>query len=1459
MQKDKNSTGFDQFRKWLKANLYIGVGKSLLLWFLAISFVPLASMSFINYLYAYLGLTVVAEKSIVTTSQLRVEYLNTFFRELTNFTEIESEQTENLDFFNELRKQYNLSGLSSQAFTHSQDWRDLTLKKRKDLGQYINKQGYHDIYFIDRDGSILFSIREGSDLGTKLFTGEYANTLFSQTARESLRQEKLLFSDIAFYPPSSNIPTGFFCNVLKDLDGEVLGVFAVQITMDRINNIIQDDVGLGETGQAYLIGADLLMRSATRMEDQDIILHKMARTDKTLEWQQYVRNRDDEQYIINNNLLTEKITSYPNLNGNYVLGVYRNLNYLEQYGVNWALIEEIDNNEAYAYAQDLSDIAKVSFIVTIIIVFFIAILVTKKFVSPIKALSAWAKQVAIGDLVRKGIRAPRNEVGEMVDNFNSLVDSLRSYAKVSESAAFGDYTKSVIIRSERDVLGKSMNQMVESFQKVVEQANQIAQGDYSTNVKPRSEKDTLGIALYEMTKTLRHTSREIHEQDWLKSGISKLEGKLSGLKDIRKLSSEIIAFLVRYLDSQIGLIYIREENMLNLASSYAFKSDSNKFENIEFGEGLIGQVAMDKNTLLLSDPESSLPEIQLGTENKKNVHYLIAPFIFEGQVMGVIQIGSLNEFTELQRIFIERCLDRIAIAVNTVQVHTKVENLLARTQEQANELQSQQEELRQTNEELEEQTKALKLSEENLKSQQEELRVINEELEERTNDLELERDNIRKKNEELKTAQEEIKKKAHDLEMASKYKSEFLANMSHELRTPLNSILVLSQLLADNKKKHLNEKEIEYARTINSSGSDLLDLINEILDLSKVESGKLDLHIEAMYPNEVKDYIIRNFKPMMDEKDLELKIDFEKDIPKFIYTDAQRVLQVIKNFISNAIKFTAEGSITLHISKASKDLGFSNESLKEKEVVGISIIDTGIGIAEDKKQLIFEAFQQADGTTSRKYGGTGLGLTISKNFAELLNGEIMVKSEEGKGSAFTLFLPVSFDGGEKNVKPAEMEDQSEKKGQEKKRKTETLKEKNLSKKPEMLNDQYDHLADDRTSIIPGDEFILIIEDDINFCKVLIDLAHDRGFKCMVALDGETGLHFADYYMPSAVLLDIGLPGMDGYEVLEHLKESARTRHIPVHIISASDKSMDAMKMGAIGYLTKPVSQNKLESVFKKIENIISRPIRKAIVVEDDQTMRKSIVNLLDEGNVSIEAVGSGEEAYELLKKDKFECMILDLGLKELSGYELLERIRQDKKIKDLPVIIYTGQELSKEENERLNKYADSIILKGARSFERLLSEATLFLHQVQEEMPRNKQEMLKEIQEKESILKAKKILIVDDDMRNVFALTSVLENHGMKTIVGKNGREGIEKLKQNPDTRLILMDIMMPEMDGYEAIEEIRKDKQFKNLPIIALTAKAMKEDRAKCIAAGANDYVAKPVNSDKLISLLRVWLYSKK
>ena len=1124
------------------------------------------------------------------------------------------------------------------------------------------------------------------------------------------------------------------------------------------------------------------------------------------------------------------------------------------------MIENINHYEAFVYARDLSDIAKISFFVTFIIVFFISIIVTRWFVNPIKKISVWAKEVAVGQLKNKDIRAPNNEVGDMTNTFNRLVKSLKSYADVSQSAALGDYSRSVEIRSKEDVLGKSMNQMIESFKGVVNQSNKIAQGDYSGDVVPRSKKDTLGISLFEMTKTLRETSKEIKDQDWLKTGINSLETKISGEKRISELTDEIISFLVQYLDIQIGLIYLTdEENILTLDASYAFKDTEVKFTKIAIGEGLVGQVAKQKEKIIISNISSNAPEINYSVDKKIPDHYLIAPFIFEDKLIGIIQIGSFSPFTKLQEIFIDKCVESIAVAINSAQSHAKVQELLEQTQIQANELTVQQEELRQTNDELEEQTKALKISEENLQQQQEELRVTNEELEERTKALEIQRDDIEVKNRELNKAQMEIIQKAKDLEAASKYKSEFLANMSHELRTPLNSILVLSELLYGNKNKTLGKKEIEFSKTINSSGTDLLNLINEILDLSKVEAGKLDLNIEMFNFEELKDFILKSFLPLTGDKGIELKVNIDKDIPKEIPTDIQRVHQIIKNLMSNAIKFTPKGSVTLSVHKPDKSIKFNNSFLTPDSCVALSVIDTGIGIPKKKLKSIFEAFHQADGTTSRKYGGTGLGLTISKSFSEFLGGEIHLNSKDGKGSIFTLYLPLSIDAilaenEKKKVSTTKISPKEEIKAVDK----ESVEDvKNLiHHTPESISSM--GIEDDKDDIKPGDEFILIIEDDINFCKVLHSLSQEKGFKSMVAISGETGLHYAEYYLPSAIILDIGLPGIDGYEVMKRLKDNPKTRHIPVHFISASDESIEAMKLGAVGYLTKPVSSQKLNNAFKKIKNLISKPLKKVLIVEDDKIIRKSIVELIKDDNILTIAVETGKDAFEELNGEKFDCMILDLGLEDMSGFEILEKIRKSKTIKNLPIIIYTGTELSSDDNEKLQKYANSIILKGAHSFERLLSETSLFLHQVESEMPEEKQKMLETTLHNEVILEGKKILLVDDDMRNVFALSSILEDNGMNVIIGKNGKLGLEKLEQNSDIDLVLMDIMMPEMDGYEAMRRIRKQDKYKQLPIIALTAKAMKGDRDKCIAAGANDYLAKPIIIDKFLSLLRVWLFHK-
>jgi len=800
-------------------------------------------------------------------------------------------------------------------------------------------------------------------------------------------------------------------------------------------------------------------------------------------------------------------------------------------------------------------------------------------------------------------------------------------------------------------------------------------------------------------------------------------------------------------------------------------------------------------------------------------------------------------------------MENIAIAVNAAIAHEKLQQLLVKSQTQQEKLEIQQVALRKSNNELEQQAKALRDSEYTLQQQKEELSVINEELEDRTQALEKEKNNIKIKNEELEKAGELIKDKARDLEKASKYKSEFLANMSHELRTPLNSILVLSQLLAKNEKMNLTAKQVEFAKTINSSGNDLLNLINEILDLSKVEAGKLELNIDKVDLREMADNLKRIFLPVAQKQNIELKINLAEDIPKFVYTDIQRLTQVVRNLMSNAIKFTQKGYVELSMFLPKEKEDYKSQFLKRGQVIAISVKDTGIGIAEEKRQLIFEAFQQADGTTSRKYGGTGLGLSISKSFSELLKGEIQLDSEENKGTVFTLYLPLQLDAGQ-----VEMGSNPNELIKMQKENRERLVQEVISShdnKDDLLKEKIELVDDDRNNIKKGDKFILIVEDDSKFATLMYDMAGEMGFKALIAIDGEAAIHYADYYMPSAIILDVGLPKMDGWEVMQRLKNNVKTRHIPVHFISASDNSNRAMKMGAIGFLQKPVSVVKLEKVFTKINDVISRVEKKVLVIDDSAIIRKSVEGMISKEGIVTKSVATGKEAFELIKEEIFDCIILDLGLVDMSGYDLLEMIRKEKTIQQVPIIVYTGQEMTPKEEKALKEYAESVILKDANSMEHILAEVTLFLHKDKNNLSEENVERLeKQIGTNKDLLVNKTVLLVDDDMRNVFALSSLLQSKKMNVEIAKNGVEALDKLEKMNKVDIVLMDIMMPEMDGFEAMRRIRKQKKYAKLPILALTAKAMKSDREKCIAAGANEYIPKPIDNNKLISMLNVWLY---
>jgi CheY-like chemotaxis protein len=827
--------------------------------------------------------------------------------------------------------------------------------------------------------------------------------------------------------------------------------------------------------------------------------------------------------------------------------------------------------------------------------------------------------------------------------------------------------------------------------------------------------------------------------------------------------------------------------------------------------------------------------------------------------MAVIELAAFTPYSDAHLSFVEQLSETLGVVLNTIIATMRTEELLQQSQgltmelqTQSEELQAQRDQLERTNRELEEQARSLKASEELLQQQQEELQQTNEELEERSGLLTEQNARIEQKNTEVETARAELEEKAAQLALSSKYKNEFLANMSHELRTPLNSLLILAKLLSDNQEETLTEKQIEFAQTIYNAGSDLLELINDILDLSKVEAGKMDVNAQPAEPAAIADYVERNFRPVADSKGVEFTVSLGEGLPASLVTDEQRLQQILKNLLSNAFKFTEAGSVSLAIAPAPEGRQFGTESLRaSRTVVEFTVTDTGIGIAEDKLRLIFEAFQQADGTTSRRYGGTGLGLSISREIARLLGGEIHVRSEPGLGSTFVLSLP---EHAPEHVQTPDLFP--------------------VERAPE-AGPEHDDLPlldmavlaaeaavpDDRDEIAAGDRVVLIVEDDVDFAATELAMARERGFKGIVAVRGDEGLALAREYKPDAIILDMRLPVRDGWQVLDHLKHHPETRHIPVHIVSGGVDNggvQDALRAGAVAVLSKPVAPDVLDKQYAKILEFVERGTRRLLVVDDDEDQRSAIVELIGGGeDVEITAVGSSEQALEALDSDvSFDCMVLDLKLPKMSGFALLERVKTDTRFRGLPVIVYTGRDLTRREETRLKKYAETVIVKDVRSPERLLDETALFLHRVESRLPAEKRRMLEQLHSTEEVFKGKRVLIADDDVRNVFALASVLERHGMEVQFAENGNEAIASLEADPSVDLVLMDIMMPELDGYEAMRRIRRQPEFAKLPIISLTAKAMKGDREKSIASGASDYITKPVDTDQLLSLLRVWLY---
>ncbi|RZF58386.1 response regulator [Sphingobacterium corticibacterium] len=964
-------------------------------------------------------------------------------------------------------------------------------------------------------------------------------------------------------------------------------------------------------------------------------------------------------------------------------------------------------------------------------------------------------------------------------------------------------------------------------------AHQIADGDYSVRLDD-DEKDTLGYiasSLNGMAIALEEAFGKLHNNEWRQTGLAKINDILAGNKTEESVANDALELLISYTECVNGAFYIWDKGLLVLAGSYGLEEHMKK--EYRPGEGIVGQVFKDKRIKTLENLTDEEFVVSFSSGQIKVKHLLWLPLMVKGQCFGVIELGSVLPFEKLDMELYQEVCHSITLEILAAKGRKQIQTLLEETQAQAEELQTQHAELENLNTELEAQTQKLQASEEELRVQQEELMQSNQELEERSKLLE-------EKNQLVAERNLEIQKKAEELALSTKYKSEFLANMSHELRTPLNSILLLSRLMVENADDNLTDDQIESAKVIQSSGSSLLSLIDEILDLSKIEAGKMELEYEHVALTDLRNDLLNLFLPIVDEKGLALTVEIDEGMPGYVETDKLRVEQVLRNLLSNAIKFTPKGNVALSISQKQDNPDYLQFVVK----------DTGIGISPENQKIIFEAFQQADGSTRRKFGGTGLGLSISREIARLLGGEITVSSTLGEGSTFRLTIP---NRKISDSLPLTSEVLVESITQEVEEMTALVAD---TGSPFTISNIPEEVEDDRHEIRSGDKVILIVEDDTAFAKALLKYAHQNGYKGVIIVRGDWATEAAEKYQPLAILLDIQLPVKDGWQVMDEIKSNPKTRHIPVHIMSSLEVKRESLSKGAIDFINKPIAIEQIGQMFRKIEDALTRNPKKVLIVEENPKHATALSYFLSNFNIASEIKSNVEDSIRALMSDNVNCVILDMGVPDDTGYETLEAIKQKEGLENLPIIIFTGKNLSQTEELKIKQYAHSIVIKTAHSFQRILDEVGLFLHLVEEinlEPEKRKTSKLGSLNE---VLNGKTVLIADDDVRNIFSLTKTLEHYQMKIVSAIDGKEALQQLEKYPETSIILMDMMMPEMDGYETIRQIRNMRDYAKLPIIAVTAKAMTGDREKCIKAGASDYISKPVDKDQLLSLLRVWLY---
>ncbi len=1381
-----------------------GLAFTLFIWFMVLSLGPLGVVGFNEYWEARRAIVTNQYEQLSRANLLLTQRVSDYFDSVITNLFVKARIAER--FVSKMVNGYQSNGISPTEYITSDSYQDSYKLYSTEFIEFLRIYDYSDVVLGDAAGNILFTVNGYDDLGQNLFNGELSATELSKAVKKASQEQKPVYANLAEYPPAGDEMVSFFVLPLINEQQVLTGFLAVQIHSSNIQSLFEGIQELGQDQISYLAGIDGKIHFGADVSSSGELID-----------------------IQDSPLITFWLSHL-----DLATGVY----------------SEADDHSHYADVQQGHDHGVETFVDGLLEN-------THDLLADDKPLNPSSKR---GEShIRTYTSFSGKEVLGIFLPVNVAGTPMAMISEVSQYEAFSSIRK---FRSRLIYLGIILvilvtlmamlvsRKLVMPLRTINQWVNRVASGDYvqGTVLSGHNEISELSRSFSGMTVQLRTINEENERRSWLQSGIEGLNNSARGDKSMAELCRDVVTYLARYLDMQTGAMYVLDkENQLQLMGTFAWRQRNQSSNKFSIGEGLVGQAALERQIIELTNVPDHYLEIESGLGSTKPAQIIIVPLVYEGQLKGVIEFAHMHELNDQQRNFLDYSLETVSIAINSAQNRSRVSVLLDQTTRQTEAMKEQQEELKAVNEELEKRARILEESEEELKAQSDELQKSNAELEETSEQLTQQKEEIERKNHDIELTSKKIEEKAQELEQASKYKSEFLANMSHELRTPLNSLLLLAQMLAENDEGNLTEDQIESAKVIYSGGKELLDLINDILDLSKVEAGKMSINLDDTNLDDICMSLRTMFNPLAESRHLEFNVEIDAGTTQVILSDSQRMLQIIKNFLSNAFKFTETGGVYVRLFSEQRNSQYGRSSY-----VGFSVRDTGIGIPKEKQQSIFESFQQADGSTSRKYGGTGLGLAISKEMAGLLGGFIEIESHEGEGTTFTLYLP---DNAVCSLSDDKVIADSFSSAVSAGEKTEVVPEQVPEKVSEKIVDNQSVHEDESSLSLLSARSMLLIEDDDHFTGILQHVAHKHKFEFVHAGTGSEGLRQASR-KPGAIILDLGLPDMDGREVLKQLKASKDTRDIPVHIISGRHPEEDSER-NTIGYMVKPVAIADLDKVFGTLESVIHDGVNHVLILDLDKNTGQHVGKMLEQKGMNVGYAESPESANTLLQEKHWECLVMDLDLGEIQGLEFLASLKQSLGSNMPSVVVQTARELSQEEHLGLQEYTSTMVMKGEKSSERLIDEVSLFLHSVEKKSPEVAEEKPVASNSGNS-LEGHKILLVDDDLRNTFALSKALQGVGLDVVIADNGQRALDRLDEESGIELVLMDVMMPVMDGYEATRKLREMDCFKDLPVISLTAKAMSDDKAKCLEAGANDYMTKPVDMDKLVAMLKVWLFKE-